>query len=128
SSSLKLLAAYDHRHVFIDPDPDPAASYAERRRLFELPSSSWDDYSREVLSEGGGVFRRDAKWIELSDQARALLGLADERLAPNEVIRAILRAQADPLWNGGRGTGVNASAESDTDAAGRASAAPRADA
>ena len=128
SSSMKLLAAYDHRHVFIDPDPDPAASFAERRRLFELPGSSWDDYSREVLSEGGGVYRRDAKWMELSARARELLGLDDERLAPNEVIRAILRAQVDLLWNGGIGTVVKASYESDTDAADRASDAIRVDA
>ena len=71
SDRIKLLAAYDHRHVFVDPDPDPAASFAERRRLFELAGSSWDDYDRDVLSEGGGVFRRDAKWIELPDRARA---------------------------------------------------------
>jgi glutamate dehydrogenase len=128
SSSMKLLAAYDHRHVFIDPDPDPAASHAERRRLFELAGSSWDDYSRDVLSEGGGVYRRDAKWVELSDRARELLGLADERLAPNEVIRAILRTPVDLLWNGGIGTVVKASTESDTDAADRASDAIRVDA
>ncbi len=128
SSSMKLLAAYDHRHVFIDPDPDPAASFAERRRLFELPGSSWDDYSREVLSEGGGVYRRDAKWMELSDRARELLELDDERLAPNEVIRAILRAPVDLLWNGGIGTVVKASHESDADAADRASDAIRVDA
>jgi glutamate dehydrogenase len=128
SKSMKLLAAYDHRHVFIDPDPDPAASWTERRRLFDLPGSSWDDYSRDVLSEGGGVYRRDAKWVELSDRARELLGLADERLAPTEVIRAILRAQVDLLWNGGIGTVVKASTEGDLDAADRASDAIRVDA
>ena len=128
SKSMKLLAAYDHRHVFIDPDPDPAASWEERKRLFDMPGSSWDDYSRDVLSEGGGVYRRDAKWAELSDRARELLGLADERLAPNEVIRAILRAPVDLLWNGGIGTVVKASAESDADAHDRASDAIRVDA
>ena len=128
SDKLKLLAAYDHRHVFIDPDPDPAASFAERRRLFDTPGSSWDDYSREVLSEGGGVFPRDAKWMDLSPRARELLGLEDERLAPNEVIRAILRAQVDLLWNGGIGTVVKASTESDADAHDRASDAIRVDA
>jgi glutamate dehydrogenase len=128
SDKIRLLAAYDHRHVLIDPDPDAAASFAERKRLFELPGSSWDDYSREVLSAGGGVFPRDAKWIELPDRARELLGLADERLAPNEVIRAVLRAQVDLLWNGGIGTVVKASTESDADAHDRASDAIRVDA
>jgi glutamate dehydrogenase len=128
SDKLKLLAAYDHRHVFIDPDPDPAASFAERKRLFEAAGSSWDDYSRDVMSEGGGVYRRDAKWIELPDRARELLGLEAERHAPNEVIRAILRARVDLLWNGGIGTVVKASYESDTDAHDRASDAIRVDA
>ena len=128
SDKLKLVAAYDHRHVFVDPDPDPAASFAERRRLFEMPGSSWDDYSRDVLSEGGGVYRRDAKWIELSPRARELLGLDDHRLPPNDVIRAILRAEVDLLWNGGIGTVVKASFESDADAADRASDAIRVDA
>ena len=127
SDKLKLLAAYDHRHLFIDPDPDPATSFAERKRLFDTPGSSWDDYSREVLSEGGGVYARDAKWIELSDRARELLGLDAERHAPNEIIRAILRAQVDLLWNGGIGTVVKASDESDAEAHDRASDAIRVD-
>ena len=126
SDKLKLLAAYDHRHVFIDPDPDPATSFAERKRLFEKPGSSWADYS--VLSEGGGVYARDAKWIELSDRARELLGIEEERSAPNDVIRAILRAQVDLLWNGGIGTVVKASTESDADAHDRSSDAIRVDA
>ena len=96
--------------------PDPAASFAERRRLFELPGSSWDDYDREVISEGGGVCPRDAKSIALSPQAREALGIDEERLAPTEVIRAILRAPVDLLWNGGIGTVVKASDESDADA------------
>jgi glutamate dehydrogenase len=121
SDKIKLLGAYDHRHVFVDPDPDPATSFAERRRLFDLPASSWDDYDREVLSEGGGVYRRDAKWVELSDRARELLGLDAERVAPNEVIRAILRAQVDLLYHGGIGTVVKASSESDADASDRSS-------
>jgi glutamate dehydrogenase len=125
SDKIKLLAAYDHRHVFIDPDPDPAASFAERRRLFELAGSSWDDYSREVMSEGGGVFRRDAKWIDLPERARELLGISEPRLAPNEVIRAILRTPVDLLWNGGIGTVVKASTESDADASDRSSDAIR---
>ena len=128
SDKIRLLAAYDHRHVFIDPDPDPAASFAERRRLFDKPGSSWDDYSRDVLSEGGGVFRRDAKWIELPERSRELLGIEEARTAPNDVIRAILRAQVDLLWNGGIGTVVKASTESDADAHDRASDSIRVDA
>ena len=128
SDKIKLVAAYDHRNIFVDPDPDPAASFAERRRLFELPGSSWQDYSADALSEGGAVYRRDAKWIQLSNRARELLGLADERVAPNEVIRAILRAPVDLLWNGGIGTVVKASSESDADAADRANDSIRVDA
>jgi glutamate dehydrogenase len=126
SDKIKLLAAYDHRHVFIDPDPDPAVSFAERKRLFDKPGSSWADYSK--LSEGGGIYPRGAKWIELSDRARELLGLQEERSAPNDVIRAILRAQVDLLWNGGIGTVVKASTETDADAADRSSDAIRIDA
>jgi glutamate dehydrogenase len=126
SDKLKLLAAYDHRHVFIDPDPDPAISFEERRRLFGMPGSSWADYGK--LSEGGGVYPRDAKWIELSDRARELLELDEGRLAPNDVIRAILRAKVDLLWNGGIGTVVKASSETDADAADRASDSIRVDA
>jgi glutamate dehydrogenase len=84
------VAAYDHRHIFIDPDPDAATGYAERKRLFETPRSSWDDYDRELISAGGGVFPRTAKSIRLSEQARAALGIEEESLAPTDVIRAIL--------------------------------------
>ena len=126
SDKIKLIAAYDHRHVFIDPDPDPAISFEERKRLFDKPGSSWEDYSK--LSEGGGVYRRDAKWIELSDRAREVLGLEAGRVAPNDVIRAILRAEVDLLWNGGIGTVVKASTETDADAADRSSDAIRVDA
>jgi glutamate dehydrogenase len=126
SDKIKLIGAYDHRHVFVDPDPDPATSFAERKRLFEMPGSSWADYS--VLSEGGGVYPRDAKWIELSDRARELLGLEEGRVAPNDVIRAILRAEVDLLWNGGIGTVVKASTETDADAADRSSDSIRVDA
>ncbi len=128
SDKIKLVAAYDHRHVFVDPDPDPAASFAERKRLFDMSGSSWDDYSRDVMSPGGGVFRRDAKWIELPDRARELLGIEEERVPPNEVIRAILRADVDLLWNGGIGTVVKASTESDADASDRSSDSIRVDA
>ena len=104
SEQIRLVAAYDHRHIFIDPAPDAAAGYAERRRLFELAGSSWDDYDRELISEGGGVFPRTAKSIRLSPQAREALGISEESLPPTDVIRAILRAPVDLLWNGGIGT------------------------
>ncbi|MGH2945860.1 MAG: NAD-glutamate dehydrogenase [Solirubrobacteraceae bacterium] len=126
SDRIRLIAAYDHRHVFVDPDPDPAASFAERRRLFELPGSSWEDYA--VLSEGGGVYPRSAKWITLSPRAREVLGITEERLPPTEVIRAILRARVDLLWNGGIGTVVKASTQTDADAHDRSSDAIRVDA
>jgi glutamate dehydrogenase len=128
SDRIRLVAAYDHRHVFLDPDPDPDAGFAERRRLFELAGSSWDDYDRERISEGGGVWPRTAKSIPLSPQVRAALGVEDERLAPNDLIRALLRAPVDLLWNGGIGTVVKASDESDADAKDRASDAIRVDA
>jgi glutamate dehydrogenase len=127
SRSLKLIAAYDHRHVFLDPNPDPERSFAERERLFELSGSSWDDYNREALSEGGGVFSREAKAIPLTPQVRRALAVTDEALAPTDLIRAILRAPVDLLWNGGIGTVVKASTESDADALDRASDAIRVD-
>ena len=111
SRHIRLQAAFDHRHIFLDPDPDPAASFAERARLFALPRSSWDDYDRRKLSRGGGVFPRSAKSIALPAEARALLGLDAGSAAPNEIIRAILRLPVDLLWNGGIGTYVKASDE-----------------
>ena len=128
SDKIRLVAAYDHRHVFIDPTPDAATSFAERRRLFELVGSSWDDYDRSLISEGGGVWPRAAKSIPLSPQAREALGTDEERAAPTDVIRAILRAPVDLLWNGGIGTVVKATDESDADAADRSSDAIRVDA
>jgi glutamate dehydrogenase len=125
SDKIRLVAAYDHRHVFIDPNPDASRGFDERKRLFELPGSSWDDYDRELMSEGGGVFARTAKAIHLSPQAREALGITDEALPPTEVIRAILRAPVDLYWNGGIGTAVKASTESDADAADRSSDAIR---
>ncbi|MEA2124912.1 MAG: glutamate dehydrogenase, partial [Solirubrobacteraceae bacterium] len=123
SRTLRLVAAYDHRHVFIDPDPDPEASWTERKRLFDLPGSSWADY--EGVTAGGGVWPRSAKRIELSAEARAALGIEDEVLTPDEVIRAILRAPVDLLFNGGIGTVVKAEAETDADARDRSSDAIR---
>src|SRR3712207_4465360 len=129
SRTIRLLAAYDHRHVFLDPDAaDPEASWEERRRLFDLPGSSWDEYDRGRIREGGGVWPRAAKAIPLSLQARAALGVEAEHLTPDEVIRAILRAPVDLLFNGGIGTVVKASTESDADAQDRSSDSIRVDA
>ena len=116
SPHIRLIAAFDHRDIFIDPSPDPVASLAERQRLFALPRSSWQDYDRERISAGGGVFSRSAKSITLSDQACGILDLnAGEPATPQEVIQAILRSRVDLLWNGGIGTYVRARSESNAE-------------
>ncbi len=120
SPYLRLVAAFDHRHIFIDPSPEPAASFAERQRLFVLPRSSWADYDATLISPGGGMFPRSAKVIELSDQARAVLGIDARAITPTEVISAILKAPVDLLWNGGIGTYVKASTENHADVGDRA--------
>jgi glutamate dehydrogenase len=120
---IKLICAFDHRHVFVDPDPDPAASFAERRRLFSIPRSSWNDYDRSLLSEGGIVIDRSAKSVTLSPQARLALGLDDDapaEMPPNEVIHRALQAPVDLLWNGGIGSYVKASDEGHTEVGDRA--------
>ncbi|HEX5614357.1 MAG TPA: NAD-glutamate dehydrogenase [Acidimicrobiia bacterium] len=113
SPHLRLVAAFDHRHVFLDPDPDPARSFAERSRLFALSTSSWDDYDRSAISKGGGVFDRRVKAIALTPEVRARLAIAEPiaEMTPADLIRAILRAPVDLLWNGGIGTFVKASTE-----------------
>jgi len=111
SRAIKLVAAFDHRHIFIDPDPDPATSWAERDRLFALPHSSWDDYDKTLISNGGGVFARTMKRIPLSDEMRALLGTDAAELEPETLISAILKAQIDLIWFGGIGTYIKASTE-----------------
>ena len=128
SPRIRLVAAFDHRHVFIDPTPDAESSFAERQRLFDLPRSSWDDYDRDLISRGGGIWPRTAKSISLSAEARAALGIEEETLKPNDVIRAILRAPVDLLWNGGIGTYVKASVESEAEAGDKANDAVRVDA
>jgi glutamate dehydrogenase len=115
STHLKLVAAFDHRHIFIDPDPDPAVSFAERKRLFELPRSSWANYDVSLLSPGGGVFPRTLKTITLSAEARKRLGTDRTAFTPNELISTILRAPVDVFWNGGVGTYVKASTESNAE-------------
>ncbi|WP_374578453.1 NAD-glutamate dehydrogenase [Phenylobacterium sp.] len=125
SKETRLLAAFDHRHVFLDPDPDPAKSYAERQRMFELPRSSWDDYDRKALSKGGGVFARSLKSIPLSKEVKAMLGVAADALSPAELITAILKAPAELLYLGGIGTYVKAQRESQADVGDKANDAVR---
>lgn len=125
SKTICLVAAFDHRHVFIDPDPDPAASWKERARLFALPRSSWDDYDRSLISEGGGIWPRSAKSIRLSARAREVLGIEAESLSPAELIRCILKAPVDLLYNGGIGTYVKGSGETDASVGDRANEAVR---
>lgn len=124
---IRLVAAFDHRHIFLDPDPDAAASFAERKRLFELPRSSWDDYDKSLLSEGGGVFARSLKSVPVTPQVARVLGFPADvgALAPQELMRAILRAPVDLLWNGGIGTYVKSASESNSDAGDKANDAIR---
>ena len=125
SEQTKLLAAFDHRHIFLDPDPDPAKSWTERARMFSLPSSSWDDYNRKLISKGGGVFARTLKSIPLSAQVKAMLGVSAEALAPTDLINLILRAQAELLYLGGIGTYVKAKREANADVGDKANDAVR---
>lgn len=125
SKHIRLVAAFDHRDIFIDPDPDPASTWEERRRVFELPRSSWQDYDAALISEGGGIYSRTAKSIPLSPQAREALGVEDITMTPAELISAILRSPADLFWNGGIGTYVKASDETHAEAGDKANDAVR---
>ncbi len=127
SEHLRLVAAFDHRHVFVDPTPDAATSFAERRRLFELPRSSWADYERSLISAGGGIWPRTAKSVPVSEPMRAALGLAAgvQSLTPAELVRAVLLAPVDLLFNGGIGTYVKAETESALDVGDKANDAVR---
>ncbi len=127
SRTLRLVAAFDHRHFFLDPDPDPAVSFAERERLFALPRSSWDDYDRSRISAGGGVFARSLKAVPLSPEVRAMLGVTAESLSPSELITAILKMKTDLMWFGGIGTYVKAAHESHADVGDRGNDAHRVD-
>jgi glutamate dehydrogenase len=129
SEHIRLVAAFDHRHIFVDPDPAAAASFAERKRLFELPRSSWEDYDRKLVSAGGGVFPRSAKSINITAQMRAALGIEAgvARLTPAELMKAILLAPVDLLWNGGIGTYVKSSAENHAEVGDKANDAIRVD-
>lgn len=125
SRKIKLVAAFNHRHIFIDPDPDMAASYRERQRLFKTPRTGWDDYDETLISKGGGVFSRQAKTIRLSNEARTILDVEAPSLKPDELISAILRMRVDLLWNGGIGTYAKASHEGHADAGDRGNDAVR---
>jgi glutamate dehydrogenase len=127
SRKTRLVAAFDHRHIFLDPDPDPEVSYRERERLFRLPRSSWADYDVRLLSPGGAVLPRGAKTLPLSEQARALLGIATERAEPAAIMRAVLKLDVDLLYFGGIGTYVKAGTETQAEAGDRANDAIRVD-
>ena len=127
SKSLRLVAAFDHRHIFLDPAPDAATSWQERNRLFALPRSSWADYDPTLISKGGGVFPRSQKSIPLTPEIRAMLGVAEQALPPADLMTAILKAPVDLLWFGGIGTYVKAASESHADVGDRANDALRAD-
>ncbi|MEW1779216.1 NAD-glutamate dehydrogenase [Streptomyces sp. NPDC086777] len=129
SEHIRLVAAFDHRHIFIDPNPDAATSFAERRRLFDLPRSSWGDYDTGLLSAGGGIFPRSAKAIPVNGHIREALGIEEKvtKLTPADLMKAILAAPVDLLWNGGIGTYVKASTESNADVGDKANDAIRVD-
>ncbi len=127
SKHIRLLAAFDHRHIFLDPDPDAARTFVERERMFKVPRSSWADYDASLISAGGGIYPRSAKTIAVSAQAAAALGIdgGAQAMTPNELLTAILKAPVDLLWNGGIGTYVKAEAETNADAGDRANNAIR---
>ena len=112
SKNMKLLAAFNHKHIFLDPNPDPLASFNERLRIFKLPKSSWDDYNVDIISCGGGIFRRDAKKIPLSSEVKEMLNIEQSELSGEELIKSILKMKADLMWNGGIGTYVKDKEES----------------
>ncbi len=120
SEHIRLVGAFNHLHIFIDPDPDPAVSFAERKRLFDLPRSSWSDYNAALISKGGGIIDRSAKSVTLTPEMQKLFGFKEATLTPNELIAAMLCAEVDLLWFGGIGTYIKASFESHSDAGDRA--------
>ena len=128
SQAMKLVAAFDHRHIFLDPDPDPQASWRERRRMFALPRSSWADYDAALISQGGGVFARTAKSIPLTPEVKALLDVEADAMSPVELIRAILKARAELLYLGGIGTYVKAAHQTQAEAGDKANDPVRIDA
>jgi glutamate dehydrogenase len=127
SNKMKLVAAFNHQNIFIDPNPDPEKTFAERVRLFNLPRSTWEDYNLELLSEGGGIYSRSSKSIKISAQAKSILDLKKTTVTANELVRAILKAPVDLLWNGGIGTYVKSSKERNADVGDRSNDAVRID-
>lgn len=125
SDKIQLVGAFNHLHIFVDPSPDAEAAFAERKRLFDLPRSSWEDYSRELISQGGGIFSRSAKSIPITPEMQQVFGIQEERLSPNELIRAMLQSHVDLIWNGGIGTYVKSSEETDADVGDKANDALR---
>lgn len=115
SEHIRLCAAFNHLHIFIDPNPETAASYSERKRLFDLPRSSWEDYDKRLISSGGGIFSRSAKWLDVTPEMKARFAIQEDRLTPNDLINALLKAPVDLIWNGGIGTYVKASHETHAD-------------
>lgn len=128
SKHIKLLGAFNHIHIFLDPDPDAAISYEERKRLFDLPRSTWMDYNCELISKGGGIFDRSAKSIKLTPEIKRILNIKKDSIIPNELIRAMLKASFDLIWNGGIGTFVKSTQETHADAGDRTNDAIRIDA
>ncbi|MBB1416369.1 NAD-glutamate dehydrogenase [Pseudoalteromonas sp. SG44-1] len=125
SKHIRLQVAFNHMHIFVDPNPDSATSYPERERLFNLPRSSWEDYNKDLISAGGGVFSRAAKSITLTPEMKKMLGTKKASMTPNELIKAFLMMEFDLLWNGGIGTYIKSSKESDADVGDRANDALR---
>ena len=125
SRHIKLLAAFDHRHIFLDPNPDTEVSFNERQRLFVLPRSSWDDYDKSLISHGGGVYPRSAKSIPLTEEVRQILGVSADALTPVELMRAILKAPVDLFYNGGIGTYIKSREQSNAEVGDRANDALR---
>ena len=125
SKHIRLQVAFNHMHIFVDPNPDAATSYPERERLFNLPRSSWEDYNKDLISQGGGVFSRAAKSISLSPEMKKMLGTKKASMTPNELIKAALMMEFDLLWNGGIGTYIKNSKETDADVGDRANDALR---
>ncbi|MFD5647255.1 NAD-glutamate dehydrogenase domain-containing protein, partial [Streptomyces anulatus] len=129
SEHIRLVAAFDHRHIFLDPNPDAATSYAERRRLFDLPRSSWADYETGLLSAGGGIHPRSAKSIPLNSHVREALGIdpSVSKMTPADLMQTILKAPVDLVWNGGIGTYIKAVSESNAPGGRHAKHATRGD-
>ncbi|MGQ7248157.1 NAD-glutamate dehydrogenase [Halomonas sp. V046] len=125
SDTLCLVGAFNHMHIFVDPTPDAAATFVERKRLFELPRSSWEDYDKSLISEGGGIFSRAAKSIAITPQMKAVFGISEDKLPPNDLIQAMLRSRVDLIWNGGIGTYVKSSEETDASVGDKANDALR---